>query len=231
MTSRLRQSVLFVCFISIVGAVRPATAQTVTDERFWFNLTLQDRGGTASPWHWSMEFILRSRDVVEALDSSAIRPTITYNLTPRSSVGGGYLIGRTDPAAGRTTIEHRFFGQYAWRTPAAGGTLTLRTRFEERVIVDDTGPIARLRQQARFSHAVTPGSKLSWVVYDELFVHLNSTNRYRSGIDHNRAYAGLSGALSPALRVDLGYLNQFIPGHNIPDRMNHILSGTFVVGF
>jgi hypothetical protein len=141
------------------------------------------------------------------------------------------LIGRTDPAAGRTTIEHRFFGQYAWRTPAAGGTLTLRTRFEERVIVDDTGPIARLRQQARFSHAVRPGSKLSWVVYDELFVHLNSTNRYRSGIDHNRAYAGLSGALSPALRVDLGYLNQFIPGHNIPDRMNHILSGTCVVGF
>jgi len=220
--------------IFLLGALCAATnagAQTVTDERIWFNLTLQDQGGTVSPWHWSLEFILRSRDVVEALDSSAVRPTITYNLTARSSVAGGYLIGRTDPVVGRTTTEHRFFGQFAWRTPAAGGTVALRTRLEERVIVDDTVPVARLRQQVRFSRPITKGNKLSWVAYEELFVNLNASNRYRRGVDHNRAYAGLSGALSSGLRVDLGYLNQFIPGRAAPDRMNHILSGTLVVSF
>jgi Protein of unknown function (DUF2490) len=227
----MRRAIAGVLLLIALCAATDAGAQTATDERIWFNLTLQDQGGTASPWHWSMEFILRSRDVVEALDSSAIRPTISYNLTPRASVGGGYLIGRTDPVAGRTTTEHRFFGQFAWRSPAAGGTLSLRTRLEDRVIVDDTAPVARLRQQVRFSRPISRGNKLSWVAYEELFLNLNASNRYRRGVDHNRAFAGFSGALSSRLRVDFGYLNQFIPGHAAPDRMNHILSGTLVVSF
>ena len=218
-------------FLIALSAAVNADAQSVTDERIWFNLTIQDQGGTASPWHWSMEFIVRSRDVVEALDSAAIRPTISYNLTPRSTVGGGYLFGRTDPSVGRTLTEHRFFGQFTWRSPAAGGTMAFRTRLEERVIVDDSGPVARLRQQVRFSRPVSRGSKLAWVVYEELFLNLNESNRYRRGVDHNRAYAGLSGALNSGLRVDLGYLNQFIPGRAAPDRMNHILSGTLAVSF
>ena len=227
----MRRAVAGVLFLIALCTATRAGAQTVTDERIWFNLTLQDQGDAASPWHWSIEFIVRSRDVVEALDSAAVRPAISYNLTPRSTVGGGYLIGRTDPAVGRTLTEHRFFGQYAWRSPAAGGTVALRTRLEERVIVDDSSPVARLRQQVRYSRPISSGSKLAWVAYEELFVNLNGSNRYRRGVDHNRVYAGLSGALSSGLRVDFGYLNQFIPGRAAPDRMNHILSGTLVVSF
>ena len=70
------------------------------------------------------------------------------------------------------------------------------------------------------------------VGYDELFVNLNDSNRYKRGVDHNRAFAGHSEhAVEPHFRVEVGYLNQFIPGHGKLDRMNHVLSVSTQLSF
>lgn len=220
-----------VSVVCLAGLATDAAAQTVTDERVWFNLTLQDGGGTASPWHWTMETIVRSRDGVETLDQFALRPIVMYNLTAHSSVGGGYLIGRSEPAVGPILVEHRIAGQYMWRGPVRGGTLTLRTRLEERFIVVDNDPVTRLRQQVRFSYPIAQGSRIAVVGYDEVFVNLEGSTRYKRGLDHNRAFAGISDTLSKRYRVEVGYLNQFIPGHGGLDRMNHVLSGALAVSF
>ena len=112
-----------------------------------------------------------------------------------------------------------------------GGTLTLRTRMEGRFIVDDTNAVARLRQQVRFSRPIKAGSQIALVGYDELFIHLNGSNRYKRGIDHNRAFVGITDTFSPTFRLEAGYLNQYMPGHGGLDRMNHILSVLTAVSF
>lgn len=222
---------LLLCLFGLFGVAATANAQTVTDERVWLNVILQDSGKTTTPWHWTYENIFRSRDGVEELDQMAFRGTLIYNLTSRSSIAGGYLIGKQDPAAGPNVIEHRFFGQYQWRGAVGGGTLTLRTRVESRVVMDDTNAVGRAREQVRFSRPFTKGNRLSWVGYDELFVNLNESNRYKRGIDHNRVFGGISATLTPHLRFEAGYLNQFIPGHASPDRMNHVLSMSTQLSF
>jgi len=225
----LRRLVLLVCVLGLAGQ---AAAQTVTDQRVWAGLTLQGRIGETSPWRWSLEAFARSRDVVDTVDVAAVRPTISYTLSPTVSLGGGYAFAPSFPAAGGTTIEHRFFGQIVITIPAASGTITLRSRIEDRLIEGNSGPLGRFRQQLRFSRAIRKGGRVAVVTYDELLVHLNTTTRSPRGVDQNRFFAGISNTLASNVRVEVGYVNQFSPGHSgAADRMNHVLSGSFAVSF
>jgi hypothetical protein len=226
----IRRAFCFFCLVLAWAA--DARAQTVTDERVWFVLLLQENGSAESPWRWTFETLARSRDGVSDLDTLGLRPTIIYALDSHSAVGGGYAVVPGFPASGGTTIEQRVYGQYTWNGPIAGGTLALRTRVESRFIEDNSGPLGRFRQQVRFSHAVRKGSRLSVVAYDEFFVHVNNTTRTARGVDQNRAFAGISVNLPRSTRIETGYLNQFSPGHRgAPDRVNHVLSSALVVGF
>lgn len=209
-----------------------ASAQTVTDERLWFMMTLQERGGDASPWRWSSDIIVRGRDVASDLDTLSVRGTVTYALGEQSSLGGGYVLAATYPVSGGTTVEHRWFGQYVASGRLGGTSLSYRARIEARFIEGNSGEVTRLRNQIRVSRPVRSGSRLSVVASDELFVHLNDTSRNAQGIDQNRAFAGIGVALGRAGRIELGYLNQFSPGHRgAADRMNHILSTNLSIAF
>ena len=208
-------------------AVCPAAAgaQTVTDERVWFVLTLQEQGSESSPWRWSGDLILRGRDGASDLDTFSVRPTILYALTGQSTVGGGYVFAATYPASGGTTIEHRAFGQYVWAGRPGGTSVSYRARLEARFIEDNSAPAARVRNQLRVSRPIRAGSRLSLVASDELFLHLNNTTRTARGIDQNRAFAGVAIGVGSGGRLEAGYLNQFSPGHRgAANRNNHILS-------
>jgi hypothetical protein len=209
-----------------------AAQDTITDERVWFTLNLQERGSPDSPWRWTFETILRSRDGVDDLDVLSLRPTIIYTLDQHSSVGGGYAFAPMFPPTGGTITEHRPYGQYGFVSGLAGGTFTLRARIEARFIEGNDGTLMRLRNQARYTRPFHRGSKLAWMAYDEFFVHLNDTRLRPQGVDHNRLFGGLQIAAWPAVRVDAGYLNQFLPGHRgAADRMNHVLSTVLAIRF
>jgi len=220
---------LFVLFLT----ASDLQAQTVTDERVWFSLPVQGHiGSDDSPWRWSMELILRSRDGLDDLDTATVRPSLIYNFSPRASVGGGYANTTARPAVGPNLTEHRVFGQFTWNQPGAFGTLSLRTRLEDRFIETNDGPIGRLRQQVRFSRPVHKGGRLAIVGADEILFHLNDTSRLAKGVEQNRAFAGISHALTPSMRIDIGYLNQYYPGHRgVNSRMFHILSTTLGMSF
>jgi hypothetical protein len=224
------RKLLFVCTVLLCAA--DASAQTVTDERVWFTMTFQEPGNAGSPWRWTFETYFRGRDGVDELDSMGLRPTLIYAVTPHSAVGGGYAFVPLFPVSGGTLIENRVYGQFGWSIAAAGGTLALRTRMEVRFVESNSGPAGRFRQQVRFTHAFRKGSRLSWSAYDEIFVHTNSTTRAARGIDSNRIFGGVAMALPHELKVDLGYINQFSPGHRgAPDRMYHILSSALTKSF
>jgi hypothetical protein len=227
-TRLIRSAAFLLC---LVGPAASGAAQTVTDQRVWVALVLQGHVAADSPWRWSLEAFARSRDGVENLDSAAVRPILTYVFSPHSSVGGGYARGQSFPSSGGAVREQRAFGPYIWTGSAAGVSVTLRTRLESRFIEDNSGPLVRLRQQFRFTRPLKKGSRTSWVGYDEILVHLNTTTRSPRGVDQNRVFAGISHAMTNAARVEAGYLNQFIPGHGGRDRMNHVLSGSLSVSF
>jgi hypothetical protein len=222
---------VLLCGVVVFWSVE-ARAQTVTDERVWFGVTVQEAASSETPWRWTVETVGRSRDGVSDLDTFLVRPSLMYALTAHASLGGGYAFAPNFPATGGTIVEQRIFGQFIWTGTAAGGTLSMRTRMESRFIEGNSGPLGRLRQQVRFIHVVKQGSRVSVVAYDEFAVHVNSTTRSPRGVDQNRAFGGVSLAATRSLRVEGGYLNQFLPGHRgAPDRMNHILSSTVVVSF
>lgn len=229
---RLLTSVLgLVCLFAVANRAE-AQIDTVTDERVWFTFSLQGPiGADSSPWRLTVESFFRSRDGVNELDSAAVRPILSYNIDKHSSVGGGYALGPMFPITGGTTIENRFFEQYVWTQPLAGGSLSARTRFEQRFIEGNSGVDHRFREYVRYTHPIHTGSKTYIAGYDELFVHMNDTTRSRSGVDQNRAFAGAGRALNAHVRVEMGYLNQFLPGHIVPDRMNHVLSGTLQISY
>jgi Protein of unknown function (DUF2490) len=229
MSCRVRWCVSVFCLFCSLPA--GAAGQTLTDHRVWVVVTAQARPKPTSPWQWSIEAVLRSRDGIRTFDVFALRPIVIYRLTPHSTVGGGYLQARSFPASGGTTVEHRVFGQYAWNRPAAGGTLAMRTRVEARFIEGNGGEVTRVRQQVRFSHPWRRDSKVSIIGYDELFVHVNGTTRTRRGIDQNRAFAGIGVPVTPRARLEVGYLNQFSPGHGGRDKRNHVLLASLVVQF
>ena len=208
-------------------------AQTITDERAWFSLPVQGHiGSDESPWRWSMELILRSRDGLDALDTATVRPSVIYNVSSRASVSGGYANSTAFPVTGEALTEHRWFGQFTWNQPGAFGTLSLRTRLESRHIETNDGPIGRLRQQFRFSHPIHKGGRLAIVGADEVLFHLNDTSRIAKGLEQNRMFAGISHALTPSTRFEIGYLNQYFPGHRGNNsRMNHVLATTLGVSF
>lgn len=222
--------------LPLVVLLVPATtlhAQTVTDERVWFLLPVQGHiGSDESPWRWSMELILRSRDGLGELDSATVRPSVIYNLSSRASVGGGYANATAFPATGDALTEHRWFGNFTWTQPTALGSFSSRTRLESRHIETNDGALGRLRQQVRFSRPIHKGGRLAIVGGDEIMFHLNDTSRIAKGLEQNRVFAGISHALSPTTRLEAGYLNQYFPGHRgNSSRMNHVLATTVGLSF
>jgi hypothetical protein len=209
-----------------------AAQDTVTDERVWFTLILQENGSPTSPWRGQSEVVLRSREGVSELDVFSLRQTLIYALDKHSSVGAGYAFSPMFPPNAGMNVEQRVYGQYGFTSGWAGGTVTTRTRLEARFIEGNSGTLMRLRNQARYAHPVHRGSKVSWMAYDELLLHLNDTTLRPKGIDHNRLFGGLQVAAWRNGRVEAGYLNQFLPGHRgAADRMNHILSTVLAVSF
>jgi hypothetical protein len=155
--------------LCLAGLPSAARAQTVTDERVWVTVALQSRTDRPSPWRWSIENILRTRDGVSAIDVVSLRPILNYAINKHSTVGGGYAYVEYSPAT-VGLIEHRWFEQYIWSGAMTGGTLTVRSRLEERFSDGNDRAAFRLREQVRFSHPVKRGSRIAVAGYDELFL-------------------------------------------------------------
>lgn len=223
MILRAAALLLLACLI----AVAPASAQAVRDERVWWNATAQERAGTPSPWRWYVELQGRFRDGVADFDQLIVRPAVGFDLTPRTSIWAGYGYIATYLPSGDTLPEHRAWQQHMWnaRVGALGGVFQSRARLEQRGIDGDSGVAWRAREFIRLTRPVSPRAGLAIVVWDELFVHLNDTDRTTAGFDQNRFFAGVGVNAGRGSRFEVGYVNQAIDSVSGPDRRNHIVLG------
>jgi Protein of unknown function (DUF2490) len=199
-------------------------AQAISDERVWWNVTVQERARTESPWRWYFELQGRHRDGVSSLDQLLVRPAVGYDLTSSVWVGHGYT--PSYPPTGNVLTENRAWQQYLWVGPGLGSTLQWRSRLEQRAIEGHDRLAWRFRQFWRLTRPLTQRADgLTVVAWDEVFLHLNDTTRTTSGFDQNRVFAGLGVGLWQGARLEVGYVNQAIAGVRSADRRNHVLLG------
>ncbi len=226
MTSRTS---IVVALLAVLGGTQtPVRAETIQDGRTWINLNGQGQFHKTR-WRWYFDVQNRTRGV-SSEDQVVIRPGFGLTLGRRSSVLAGYAYTGNSPQTGRRFTEHRAWQQYLWTGPVASGTLSLRSRVEQRFFADNDHTPWRIRQQVRYVHPFKTHPSLGVVVWDEVLAHLNETQRSHRGFDQNRAFVGLNRALNPRVRIEGGYLNQF--SHSTgPNKMHHILSGVVGLSF
>lgn len=119
----------------------------------------------------------------------------------------------------RYRYEFRFFGKELPTDGSAGND------FYDHM----TGPEnrrGRLRYMARavipFNNPKLEPKTYYLNVYDEVFVGIGHNVKPERIFDQNRFFMGLGYKFNPALRVELGYLNQLVPKGPTTD-MNHVL--------
>ena len=120
--------------------------------------------------------------------------------------------------------EHRVWAQGIYLTNLGTVALTQRARFETRFIESISDPTLRLRYQARLAFPLALEKALQLIIYDEVFVLLNSTSpSIQSGLDQNRLFLGGFYRFSPQLALDVGYLWNAVRRPQLGDtRTNHV---------
>lgn len=194
-------------------------------------------------------------DIVDARQNPntmvLVRPAVGYAWASWGSAFIGYawvpdyfddgVVART-----RNFDEHRIFEQFNFRWGIPGRLdLSTRIRVEQRVrskgpgsadVVDGVAQDAgksrwafRYRQQFRVAFNFIQDRPWQLIIWDEPFFHLNSTN-YPSepGLDNNRAFLGF-GYDAKRLRVEAGYINQYVRRFSDPHQLNHIFSLNLVL--
>lgn len=185
--------------------------------------------------HWIayMEGQLRYGDDIGRLSQTLWRPGIGYRLSPELSIWGGYAYITTARVGADDTQEHRVWQQILWNAGEVFGAKVIsRTRLEQRFVDpgDDTG--WRFRQFVRMVKPLENWSGLDAVGYLEGFFHINDTDwGAESGLDQTRLFAGLGREIASGIRLEGGYLNQYINSSRGDNRMNHILSLNLFLNF
>jgi hypothetical protein len=227
----MKMSIKSIAALSLLAVTTIVRADTEEDGRIWLNLNAQGALPIEN-LYWYAEVQPRWRDEGDEFDQRLLRPAVFHKLTPAASVWFGYANVLTHLETTGTTDEDRLWQQFTYNREAFGDVaLQSRTRMEQRWLDtgDDVGH--RLRQLFRMSKPIAARPSLSAIVWDEVFLNFNDTDwGAQSGFDQNRGFLGLGYAVTPRLRIEMGYLNQYVDGATA-DRLNHVFSTTVALTF
>jgi len=223
---------------ALMGAsAKTARANAVEDKNIWFNLSMTgpllgaEHG--RSPWRFSFDSPNRFANNAKKYTVGEWRFGFGYILNPKWSVWTSYSYTHTDTPFTRVPYnEHRLNHFMTWTDRFGDFTLGFRNRLEERFPDSGNDMGLRSRHQLRVSHPIYAIKPLSWVVWDEIFFHLNDTDFGAcTGVDQNRAFAGGSWKWSELARTELGYLQHFTHRTSGANRINHALAITLALTF
>ena len=167
----------------------------------------------------------RFRDDASDLGVTIIRPAVGWQITDNVAGWAGYarVVSRRENAP--DLKEHRIWQQATFGMGTLfGGSLSGRTRLEQRLVNlgDDTG--WRFRQFVRYSRPFE-NPDYSAIIWNELFVGFNDTDwGARSGYDQNRTFIGAGWQASKSFRLEGGYMFNHINRDGAPNASNHVVS-------
>ena len=219
---RLSALVPFVCALA---AAAPAHAEQ--EAQLWINgiatIPLDDQSKIL------VDTSLRMNETAEGISAYLLRATALTHVADKVEIGGGYAqIWNYDD--GDFTVSESRLHQDAWvHFPInKGGTLTSRTRLEERFFSNGSSDVGvRLRQMAQYIGSELGETKLKPVLSEEVFYRINDNDRQNSGFDQARTIVGLRYPMTDRLNVDVNYYNQWVfrPGDDLVRHSAMVLFG------
>ncbi len=231
---------------TVIGAVltSPAIAEkTVEDFQTWGAITATGDFSSIDPKLKKLKFWMEGQgrfgDNSSRFSQSLIRPGIGYAVNEKTSVWLGYAwVPTSRPFAATSPFnEHRIWQQLLWANEYSFGKITSRTRSEQRFFDSPGNNDVAYRYRQLFELSVPMPfilPNVSFVVSNEIFINLNSTNSgIRSGFNQNRAFAGIGYSFNKITSGRIGYMNQYLnrPKNARPDQMQHILSVSLGLNF
>jgi hypothetical protein len=177
-----------------------------------------------SDYNWHNEVQYRSYNVINDLEQLLIRTGIGYNLTENNNnvlLGYGYILSQNyvDGSDDKENVhEHRIFQQFITRQNIGIVAIQHRYRFEQRFIESDFTLRFRyfLSLNIPLNNKEIIDNTVYLSAYNEIF--LNTTDPI---FDRDRLYGGVGYRFSKTVRLEIGYMNQFLPTTN-RDQINII---------
>ncbi|MEQ8712640.1 MAG: DUF2490 domain-containing protein [Cyclobacteriaceae bacterium] len=183
-----------------------------------------------SGWNWHHEVQYRNYNAIGDLEQLLLRTGVGYNLSENNNnllLGYGYILSQNyiDDTDDKVDVnEHRIFQQFITRQSFSRFSLQHRYRFEQRFVEDDFRLRFRyfLSINVALSNPEMADNTFYLSAYNEIFLNSEEGNVF----DRNRLYGGLGYRVSPKLRFELGYMNQFLANGN-RDQLNMVCFFSF----
>lgn len=157
-------------------------------------------------WNIHNEVQYRNYNAIGDLEQLLLRTGVGKNLTDGNNnllLGYGFIRSEnyTNETEKIVVNEHRLFQQFITKQSIGKVNVQHRYRFEQRFVEDDFK--LRFRYFLGLAYPIT--DKLYLSSYNEIFL-----NTKRNAFDRHRLYGGLGYKISNKVKVELGYMNQFL---------------------
>lgn len=161
-----------------------------------------------------------------------VRVALGYSLSDRATLWVGYNFVPTQLQGKPYFATQEVWPGFRYILPTEYGTFMFRTMLDVNFIRGDDARF-RPRQLFRFLRPFEFERRLSFVVWDEVFVRINSTEwGGPAGFDQNRAFIGIGWSFTPEVRAELGYMNQFVEDRDLLNETdNNLIMGSLFVGW
>jgi len=213
------KSFFVIVWLLFFSCVFPYSAWALNQyEKLWPSLFLQGHLARDDKWLYLVNSELKFIDQHPYWRNTHLGGGLGYQIKTSTSLWAGYTWIGTNTENGYTHTN-RLWEQAIWVAPySTQFNTTLRTRFEENK-PDQSSWYYRLRERLtiEFLHAFT--ATIHPLIYDEIFLGLNTTSQHSAGFAENRAFLGLTTPTSKKTYWQIGYMNQYIPG----EQLNNVL--------
>jgi hypothetical protein len=155
-----------------------------------------------------------------------------YQITDRATIWAGYTWLPTQNLGKASVSQQDVWPAFRYVLPTSIGTFMFRTMIESNFLKGDDVRF-RPRQMIKFTHPLDFEPRLSLVAWDEFFIRVNSTQYGgRSGFDQNRAFAGLGWTFNKDVRLEAGYMNQYLDdATHTHNTMHHLIMTSVFFNF
>ena len=167
-------------------------------------------------WNIHHEVQYRNYDAIGDLEQLLLRTGVGKNLTDGNNnllLGYGFIRSENYTSEEDKIVinEHRIFQQFITKQSIGKLGLQHRYRFEQRFVEDDFK--LRFRYFLGISYPLTDQFYLS--SYNEIFLNtFFFAYTVQNAFDRHRLYGGLGYILSDRIKIELGYMNQFLINTN-----------------
>lgn len=176
-------------------------------------------------WNIHHEAQYRNYNAIGDLEQLLLRTGVGYNLTENNNnvlLGYGFIHSQNYVAEGEkvSNNEHRIFQQFITLQSIGRVAVQHRYRYEQRWIENTP-----FRQRFRYfislniplnTTSMTEKSVVYFSTYNEIFL-----NDRGNIFDRNRLYGGIGYKINKMVRLELGYMNQFLSNYG-RDQINLI---------